>query len=850
MRGQSREDACRARLSAAAGRDLSADEVTELMERVQLRTNERVTAGETFDQAARGAGRDEANDAKIKALVAKRDRAGSVIKMKAALDRIPEGNEHLSLKAMIQGLVRGGRANGLSAAARGRAKADQLKGAFNLEVRRAGLEDKIKQGDPVWERAVFEEKRNIDNPDPARPQPADPTVRKMAEIWARHDETRRLALNQAGAWIGKLDEWGGRQTHDMWKIRSAAGQWSWNPLTGFRRPGGTDADYAAWREVFAPRVGERTLQGIEPEARERYIKELWGRLASGVHTQKNGGDWLGGFKGPGNVAKRLSQERKIFLKDGQAAWEYNQKFGRGSLLESISNTIEHDANNIVQMEMFGTNPEVFIKNLAEKLRERAAKRGDLVVSDGLKESEVQPLIDVMTGKANIPKHSSLAYWAGTIRNVNVVRALGKAFISSFSDIPSNAMMLRRNGIPLFESIPRQLMAQIPGMTSAEKHELGLVMGAWAEGAVSDGHRRWRAEDTRYGAAWSQRASNWMFWLNLQDWENNHLKTDSVWQLAASYAYHQRYAFDQLPARMRATLDRYNNGDAEWQALRKVVTRTEDGEHNLLLPAEILKLPDEAVAHLGPNPERARQTLADQYGTLLNDQVGEGMSDPTIGLRRGMRMGTRPGEAMGVVADAMWQFKSFTASFMQRSVGRELFRGQTKIGSFNVDIPGLVHLMIGVSVFGMFSVMAKDLVQGKDPLSRLGTAAGIRDFIYQSVAQGGGFGILGDILFGANTFGRDFWSSLAGPTASGLNDVTKVFQDLLHGDIKKVPGEVARFAEQWTPYANLFYLDLALRHLFFYGLQEKANPGYLRRMEQKARHDQQRYWLSPTSAVQY
>jgi hypothetical protein len=49
----------------------------------------------------------------------------------------------------------------------------------------------------------------------------------------------------------------------------------------------------------------------------------------------------------------------------------------------------------------------------------------------------------------------------------------------------------------------------------------------------------------------------------------------------------------------------------------------------------------------------------------------------------------------------------------------------------------------------------------------------------------------------------------------------------------------------TPFANLWYTKAATDRLLFNQLQEMASPGYLRRMEQRARKEfQQQYFWRP------
>jgi hypothetical protein len=49
-------------------------------------------------------------------------------------------------------------------------------------------------------------------------------------------------------------------------------------------------------------------------------------------------------------------------------------------------------------------------------------------------------------------------------------------------------------------------------------------------------------------------------------------------------------------------------------------------------------------------------------------------------------------------------------------------------------------------------------------------------------------------------------------------------------------------------ANLFYTQQALDYMIWYQLQETINPGYLQRMEQRIRRDNNQDFIVPPSSV--
>jgi hypothetical protein len=249
--------------------------------------------------------------------------------------------------------------------------------------------------------------------------------------------------------------------------------------------------------------------------------------------------------------------------------------------------------------------------------------------------------------------------------------------------------------------------------------------------------------------------------------------------------------------------------------------------------------------------RAREELRTRYSTLLTDQAREGISEPTVGQRAGMTVNTAPGTIPGEMIRSIMMFKSFMATFLMRSLGRELFRGETQMGRFNVNVPGVVHLAVGTTILGALSLTLADLVQGKNPRG-LDSAGDYLKFVAAAIAKGGGLGIASDFIFG-NTYGQMASSAsdiVAGPLIGGpISDIGKMIASAESGH-GNVPAELIGAAKRYQPY-QFFYTRAAMEHLFYHGLQESVNPGYLRRVEQKSKRDyKQTYWLRPTEAVRY
>lgn len=156
---------------------------------------------------------------------------------------------------------------------------------------------------------------------------------------------------------------------------------------------------------------------------------------------------------------------------------------------------------------------------------------------------------------------------------------------------------------------------------------------------------------------------------------------------------------------------------------------------------------------------------------------------------------------------------------------------------------MAQLVVSTTAFGYLAMAAKDLTKGKkprDPEDWKTWAAAMQ--------QGGGLGIYGDFLFGeASRFGNSPLETLTGPTLGKTADIWDLIQSAKAG--KDPSAKAFRFAINNTPFINLFYTRLALDYAVFWQVQEALNPGYLRRMERRARtENSQEYWLRPSEAA--
>jgi hypothetical protein len=129
------------------------------------------------------------------------------------------------------------------------------------------------------------------------------------------------------------------------------------------------------------------------------------------------------------------------------------------------------------------------------------------------------------------------------------------------------------------------------------------------------------------------------------------------------------------------------------------------------------------------------------------------------------------------------------------------------------------------------------------------------FWAKALAQGGGFGIAGDLFLidpagSATDSATTAIKNLAGPTVGTaadlvLKNVTENIWQEAEGKDSHWQADLANWAKQQAPGQSLWWVRPMVDHGFANAMNEALSPGYLSRVEQRAAKDWgQRYWWAP------
>ena len=307
----------------------------------------------------------------------------------------------------------------------------------------------------------------------------DEVARQGAEIFERHQEAARVEANRQGANIDKLPGYTIAQTHDPAKLLPKVKNGEVNFEDGFNQ----------WYEFIYPRLNKNmTFKGLKGEAaHKKMLHEIYTSLVSGTHLDYESGV---GIATGGNKAERISNSRVLVFLDGNASFEYNERFGTfQNLATGYFEGIRRLTRNSALIERLGTNPENTIDKVHEYLKIKARNSGNVKAMKDFRlgdmhrhwSGNLSKYYDTLVGKPNIPVSETSAKIMQHIRTLNSMSSLGMATISSFSDIGaqlSQAMYLGISQSRAFSNMIRMLTdVTRKGITPAERalfNDLGLL----------------------------------------------------------------------------------------------------------------------------------------------------------------------------------------------------------------------------------------------------------------------------------------------------------------------------------------------------------------------------------------
>jgi len=717
-------------------------------------------------------------------------------------------------------------------------------GDFLNELETAGL-----VGDFVsnrLEREIFQELWHINDPNAHNPS-GNKNAKQLAQIIRRLQNEMVDRENRAGAYIGRLDNYVIRQTHDATAIRKAGGM-------GMGR-GSNEASFQAWKEFITPLLDEElTFKDMVPE---EFLREAHRGIITGVHHRSpiSAGQE---FVPTGSLARKISQRRVLHFKDADSSFAYNSRFGARNLRDGVIGDIKRSSHAIGLLENYGPNPENTFRALVDEFKQVARTlpddREQLLRLDS---PNLQASFDEIMGRHDIPHNMTLHRVTRALRDWQTLSKLGGVTLSAIPDKAFFHMAGTYQGMKSLDIWREQLGIFIP--KTAEEKEIIRAMGAGIDAFLGEVATRFTATEKVGGTMFKLQQN--LFKLNVMNWWNDVHKGAFAKLTAITLGEHGKFDHGQLNDDLRNLLNIYDINAPDWNLLR---SHTYDvGGRTYLTPDRVNEIPESRIISeletrgIGVsdgNIRRFRDQLETKLRALISDQVDDAIPTPGGRERRLSYWNTEPGTARGAAARLLMHFKSFPITVWERAVKREVYgHGSKSVKQWLLsDRKGnfrMLQLIALTTIGGYISMSIKDALRGRKP-RRLKNDDGSfnADVVLAAMKRGGGLGIYGDFLF--TEYDRSYSSVvnvMAGPVVGTASEVIGTASQGIRG--KDITRPAEKLALGNTPFINLFYIRPVLDYLILWNIEEMLNPGSLTRMEKSVeKHNHQGFLVRPSEVV--
>ena len=649
---------------------------------------------------------------------------------------------------------------------------------------------------------------------------------KMGEVF----EGMRQRFNRSGGDIGKLDDWGLPQTHNLEKI-AVAGKQAW-------------VDSAESLIDTSKYVHDDGSYYSQQEIRELLEYSFDTLTSDGANKTEVGRQSFGGNS---KVTSRHSESRVLHFKNADAWMEYQSQYGGMQFVDLVEAHISGLSKDIALVENLGSNPKGSMKILMDAAAKKDWEKGIDVGTSSKSRKRAQTMFDEFMG-GNTPQSEVLANLGLAYRSMNVASMLGGTTLSSITDQAMIAKTASIHGIA-YRKVLGEIIRQLNPKNKDHRylaHSLGLAtqemlgsIARWADDGLTSVHGKSEA---------IARTSSSLATQVLRVSGLNALTASS--KIGMSVLLMEKYgrlsrdkAWSDLHATDREFMQKTGLSERAWQVMR-LADPVIDFEGNQLMSARsIYEIPDDKLTAFG-DPKKVKDEIASQFQAHLLDEQGMAVIEAGLRERTMLQIGQK-GTIGGEIWRSMTQFKSFPTAFLMRHGSRamSLDKGTSKAAY-------LASLFAMTTLLGALVVQLKELASGNDPqiMYNEDDPQKAINFFTRSAVQGGGLSFIGDILVaGQDTTGRGLDSFMVGPFGNDVKTVAGLtvgnFTQYYEGKDTNAPNEAFKALKGKIPAQNLWYTKAATNRLVFDEMQDMVAPGYREKLLRKAerQHDRTR-WL--------
>jgi hypothetical protein len=623
----------------------------------------------------------------------------------------------------------------------------------------------------------------------------DAEITKSASDWLKLVDDMRDEFNVMGGSISKNEKFLLPQAHDLRRVRAVK--------------------YEDWRAFIIDKLDRnqmvddkgRVLSNANFEDSLKYVYETIS--TGGLNKAKDFTIRNLGTK----LSRKGSEKRFLYFKDAESWMAYQNEFGKGDILTTLTDHIQAMGNDTALMRVFGTNPKQtfeILKTEAEKLEISKNK----IVKDRTK-ATLNAVYKTVSGDINNGELVTLADGLQFVRNIQVASKLGGATLSSVTDLATTALTANYNKIPVAKVFARQMKLMNPA--NEEDRIFAARMGLIFDGWFGRAHSANRFSDTYGTGASAKTAEAVLRFSGLEAWTEGGRKAFGM-EFAGMLSDNFAKTFDELDPAIQSAFKNYQITKADWDNFRATKPLNLRG----FKFADLTK--DESM----------------KFHSMILSETDYAVPTPDARVRAIATGGTERGTIWGQVSRSAMMIKSFPITIATT----HLYRGATQ-ATTGGKMMYLGSFATATTLMGAFALQIKDLAAGREPRPMDDPEDWVTAFV-----QGGSGSLFADyVVSDVNKYGRGFVETLLGPMASLTNDTYKLtignIREAITGDETNVLGESAKFIKDITP--DPWQIQLFMNSMFD-NIRLMADPDYqssLNRIRTK-RYEEfgQEYWWAP------
>ena len=609
-------------------------------------------------------------------------------------------------------------------------------------------------------------------------------------------ESLRLRFNKAGGDIGKLENYGLPQSWNQFLVRKVSKE-----------------EFVS--DVKAGLDIERIRRDNPSISIDEALDFIYDQVVNGRRPRAKSLSRLDQSTAKLSDTRRSSRFLKFINEDAQ--FSLMEKYGnfQGDTAGTVLSHIERMGGDIARMERLGPDPE----NLVKVLDDAGKINLDARAAGTAKLASIGEVWKVVTGEVNEIGSASVAKWASAARNIMAFTQLGAAAVASITDIGTAGIVSKQRGFGSFGGINKAFKSMSP----TDAAHLGIILETTTSRSGALARFSGDADDIAAGitaraAELTVRATGLSAWTSRMKYG---------FQLNASnkVALQAGKTFDELPSRMRRTLEEYGISSKEWDEMRRF-TETVDG--NVYMAYQ--KMPDGVVR--------------DKWLNILETEVEYAVPTPDARIRAITNQGEKRGTLKGELARFAGQYKAFPLVILGRVLPKLNQKGDKGL---------MLGYLATTTLLGFAALELKQIAAGKEPINPADLDGWqLSKLMTLSMMQGGGSGFFGDLFlssFGADGYQSDTLSDILGPVAGDLDQLTRILysnvSDAISGDDTSWLPDVSGYIQKKIPLSNWWYTKMWFNALWDEFIQSELDPDFkkkLRRNKKKIKEQFEQDYL--------